>query len=139
VGTDWPHANFEDTMPQDADLVDLIQEIARTDEERQKLLVVNPPGCTTSSESREATPYCLRSKLSWLGDSSSPSRAPLSRGAHHQKRGEMKLEFWLAATILVIAPGLAPAQSYPTKPIRLVVGFVPGGAATSRRASSRAA
>jgi tripartite-type tricarboxylate transporter receptor subunit TctC len=39
----------------------------------------------------------------------------------------MKLKLGLAATALVLAPGLAPAQTYPTKPIRLVVGFVPGG------------
>src|SRR5512140_262062 len=39
----------------------------------------------------------------------------------------MKLELWLAATVLVLAPGLAPAQTYPAKPIRLVVGFAPGG------------
>lgn len=33
----------------------------------------------------------------------------------------------LAAIALAVAPSAAPAQTYPVKPIRLVVGFTPGG------------
>src|SRR5262249_45224299 len=39
---------------------------------------------------------------------------------------------WIALTIagvLCLAPGAATAQTFPTKPIRIIVGFVPGGPA----------
>ena len=32
----------------------------------------------------------------------------------------------LAASLACIAPGLALAQAYPSRPIRLTVGFAPG-------------
>ena len=41
-GTDWPHPNLKDHMPDDGLLVDFIPHIATTPELRQKLLVDNP-------------------------------------------------------------------------------------------------
>jgi 2-pyrone-4,6-dicarboxylate lactonase len=41
-GTDWPHPNIARHMPNDGDLVDLVPQIAPTEELRQKLLVTNP-------------------------------------------------------------------------------------------------
>lgn len=41
-GTDWPHPNIKQHMPNDGDLVDLIPLIAPTAELQQKLLVDNP-------------------------------------------------------------------------------------------------
>lgn len=41
-GTDWPHPNLKDHMPDDGLLVDFIPRIATTAELRQKLLVDNP-------------------------------------------------------------------------------------------------
>ncbi len=41
-GTDWPHPNLKDHMPDDGLLVDFIPHIATTLELRQKLLVDNP-------------------------------------------------------------------------------------------------
>ncbi|WP_206198079.1 amidohydrolase family protein [Shimia sediminis] len=41
-GTDWPHPNMKSHMPDDGALVDYILKIARTPEQRQKLLVDNP-------------------------------------------------------------------------------------------------
>ena len=41
-GTDWPHPNMKSHMPDDGALVDYIPRIARTEEQRQKLLVENP-------------------------------------------------------------------------------------------------
>jgi 2-pyrone-4,6-dicarboxylate lactonase len=41
-GTDWPHPNLKDHMPDDGLLVDFIPHIATTAALRQKLLVVNP-------------------------------------------------------------------------------------------------
>lgn len=41
-GTDWPHPNLKAHMPDDGNLVDYIPRIARTAEQRQKLLVDNP-------------------------------------------------------------------------------------------------
>ncbi len=41
-GTDWPHPNMKSHMPDDGILVDHISRIARTPEQRQKLLVDNP-------------------------------------------------------------------------------------------------
>ncbi|HSQ05224.1 MAG TPA: tripartite tricarboxylate transporter substrate binding protein [Burkholderiales bacterium] len=38
--------------------------------------------------------------------------------------------FWVFVALLVVVPaGNAPAQSYPDRPVRLIVGFPPGGAA----------
>ncbi len=41
-GTDWPHPNLKDHMPDDGLLVDFIPQIARTVELQRKLLVDNP-------------------------------------------------------------------------------------------------
>lgn len=41
-GTDWPHPNLKDHMPDDGLLVDFIPRIAVTTELQQKLLVTNP-------------------------------------------------------------------------------------------------
>jgi 2-pyrone-4,6-dicarboxylate lactonase len=41
-GTDWPHPNLKDHMPDDGALVDFIPSIARTVEEQVRLLVANP-------------------------------------------------------------------------------------------------
>ena len=41
-GTDWPHPNLKDHMPDDGLLVDFIPHIARTEELQRKLLVDNP-------------------------------------------------------------------------------------------------
>ncbi len=41
-GTDWPHPNMQDNIPDDGHLVDMIPRIAPTAELQQKLLVTNP-------------------------------------------------------------------------------------------------
>ena len=41
-GTDWPHPNLKDHMPDDGLLVDFIAHIATTPELQRKLLVDNP-------------------------------------------------------------------------------------------------
>ena len=41
-GTDWPHPNLKNSMPDDGNLVDFIPQIATTKELQHKLLVENP-------------------------------------------------------------------------------------------------
>ena len=41
-GTDWPHPNMQDNVPDDGHLVDMIPRIAPTPELQHKLLVANP-------------------------------------------------------------------------------------------------
>ena len=41
-GTDWPHPNMQENIPDDGELVNLIPRIAPTIELQQKLLVDNP-------------------------------------------------------------------------------------------------
>jgi 2-pyrone-4,6-dicarboxylate lactonase len=41
-GTDWPHPNMQDAIPDDGHLVDMIPRIAPTAELQHKLLVANP-------------------------------------------------------------------------------------------------
>jgi 2-pyrone-4,6-dicarboxylate lactonase len=41
-GTDWPHPNMQNAIPDDGALVDMIPRIAPTSELQQKLLVTNP-------------------------------------------------------------------------------------------------
>ena len=41
-GTDWPHPNMQDEVPDDGHLVDMIPRIAPTAELQRKLLVLNP-------------------------------------------------------------------------------------------------
>ena len=41
-GTDWPHPNMQDEIPDDGHMVDMIPRIAPTAELQRKLLVTNP-------------------------------------------------------------------------------------------------
>jgi 2-pyrone-4,6-dicarboxylate lactonase len=41
-GTDWPHPHHKGPIPDDGQLVDIIGEIAPSDELRRKLMVDNP-------------------------------------------------------------------------------------------------
>jgi 2-pyrone-4,6-dicarboxylate lactonase len=41
-GTDWPHPNMQDTIPDDGHLVDMIPRIAPTEALQRKLLIDNP-------------------------------------------------------------------------------------------------
>ena len=41
-GTDWPHPNMKSHMPDDGQLVNILDEIAPTEELKVKLLVENP-------------------------------------------------------------------------------------------------
>lgn len=41
-GTDWPHPNMQDVLPDDGLLVDVISQIAPTEELQRKLLIDNP-------------------------------------------------------------------------------------------------
>jgi 2-pyrone-4,6-dicarboxylate lactonase len=41
-GTDWPHPNMQDAIPDDGRIVDMIPRIAASDEVQRKLLVDNP-------------------------------------------------------------------------------------------------
>jgi 2-pyrone-4,6-dicarboxylate lactonase len=41
-GTDWPHPNMQDNVPDDGELVDIIPRIAVSEELQRKLLVDNP-------------------------------------------------------------------------------------------------
>jgi len=41
-GTDWPHPNMQDNVPDDGHLVDMIPRIAPSEELRRKLLIDNP-------------------------------------------------------------------------------------------------
>jgi 2-pyrone-4,6-dicarboxylate lactonase len=41
-GTDWPHPNMQDEVPDDGHLVDMIPRIAETTDLQQRLLVTNP-------------------------------------------------------------------------------------------------
>lgn len=43
-GTDWPHPNMQDAIPDDGALVDLIPRLAATERLRHKLLIDNPMG-----------------------------------------------------------------------------------------------
>ena len=57
-GTDWPHPNMENVLPDDGAIVDVIPRIAVTAEARQALLVDNP------------------TRLYWPEDAASPSFSP---------------------------------------------------------------
>jgi 2-pyrone-4,6-dicarboxylate lactonase len=51
-GTDWPHPNMQDAIPDDGHIVDMIPRIATTDEMQRKLLVDNPMRLYWPSEPR---------------------------------------------------------------------------------------
>ena len=48
-GTDWPHPNLKNHMPDDGLLVDYVPHIATTPELQRKLLVDNPASCIGAS------------------------------------------------------------------------------------------
>src|SRR5882757_3780310 len=64
-----------------------------------------------------------------------PSRASTRRGSRFKGGGAMKLRrrqclrLAAGAALLLAAPHIAIAQSYPTKPVHLIVGFPAGGPA----------
>ena len=41
-GTDWPHPNMQDAIPDDGEIVDMIPRIATTVDLQRKMLVENP-------------------------------------------------------------------------------------------------
>ena len=41
-GTDWPHPNMQDSVPDDGALMEMIPRIAPTAELQRKLLIMNP-------------------------------------------------------------------------------------------------
>ncbi|MFK8031909.1 MAG: amidohydrolase family protein [Gammaproteobacteria bacterium] len=41
-GTDWPHPNMQDAIPDDGHLVDMIPRIAKTKDQQKKMLIDNP-------------------------------------------------------------------------------------------------
>lgn len=41
-GSDWPHPNMQDAIPDDGKLVDMIPRIATTDDLQRKMLIANP-------------------------------------------------------------------------------------------------
>jgi hypothetical protein len=53
-GTDWPHPNLKDHMPDDGLLVDFIPHVAVTAQLQQKLLVDNPMRLYWPEEVRSA-------------------------------------------------------------------------------------
>ncbi|MOA44551.1 2-pyrone-4,6-dicarbaxylate hydrolase [compost metagenome] len=53
-GTDWPHPNLKDHMPDDGLLVDFIPHIAPTAELQHQLLVANPMRLYWPEETQEA-------------------------------------------------------------------------------------
>src|SRR5947207_1077347 len=62
------------------------------------------------------------------------TKAPTSRASYTAQEGEMKLphrrqflHLAAGAAALPVLPGIARAQAYPTRPVRLIVGFAAGG------------
>jgi 2-pyrone-4,6-dicarboxylate lactonase len=51
-GTDWPHPNMQDAIPDDGHLVDMIPRIAPTELLQRKLLVDNPMRLYWGEEAR---------------------------------------------------------------------------------------
>lgn len=49
-GTDWPHPNMQDAVPDDGHLVAMIPRVAPTNELQHKLLVPTPERCTRAIE-----------------------------------------------------------------------------------------
>ncbi|MGE5720815.1 MAG: amidohydrolase family protein, partial [Sphingomonadales bacterium] len=41
-GTDWPHPNMQDNIPDDGKLVDVVPRLATTEALQRKLLIDNP-------------------------------------------------------------------------------------------------
>ncbi len=70
-GTDWPHPNLKDHMPDDGFLVDFIPHIAVTAQSQYKLLVKTRCGSTGRKRCAELSPQCTVSKR--YSSPSSPS------------------------------------------------------------------
>jgi tripartite-type tricarboxylate transporter receptor subunit TctC len=52
---------------------------------------------------------------------------PSGTGQRHTRRGAIATGLWLPVAVLLVCAGIAGAQTYPSKPIRMIVPWPPGG------------